>query len=53
MTLQINKTKGITCKACDRSLDTTECDGELCSTCLGVVHELNKDVYLDNDVSEE
>lgn len=45
------KTVGITCKACDRSLDAEDWDGELCNVCLDVVNDVNRDLYeqLDDD----
>lgn len=45
--LRIKTTAGIKCKACDRSLDGH--DPELCGNCLQVVHELNKNLYQDDD----
>jgi hypothetical protein len=53
MTCEFKRTVGVTCKACNRSLDSTDADGELCGTCLRVVHELNHRLYEDYDVEED
>lgn len=45
--IRIKTTVGVTCKACDRSIDGI--DPELCGQCLASVHELNKNLYLDDD----
>lgn len=53
MTIQIKKEIAGRCKGCDRLLDLMSSDGELCSMCLGVVHELNKDLYMDDMIAME
>jgi hypothetical protein len=45
----IRKSKGIKCKACDRPLNEDDFDGELCSTCLHVVLEINHELYNEED----
>ena len=47
MNIKIKTTLGVNCKACNRALDEMSFEQELCSTCLGVVHEMNKDLYKD------
>ena len=45
--LQIKTSVGVTCKACDQSLDGS--DPELCGTCLTAVADVNRFLYKEDD----
>jgi hypothetical protein len=44
---------GLHCRACDASLGDATGDGELCGECLGVVRDLNHDLYFKDELSLE
>ena len=54
--MNIRTTVGLRCKACNDALSAVEFDGELCETCLVVVHQVNRSLYEkveDNDIIED
>lgn len=54
MTDYIPETDGLHCIACDKSLDGSSGDSEMCSTCLNVVKELNHSLYFaEEDADDE
>lgn len=44
----LNLKPGLHCKACDAPLDQSP-DDELCTTCLAVVYEYNKDILEEDE----
>ena len=51
--MMIRTTQGLRCKACNSPLASVEFDGELCDTCLVVVHKLNRALYELEDADVE
>lgn len=52
MSFEDKLTRGLHCKACNRSLGVSQLDPELCGTCLETVADYNKDI-IDAQTNEE